>query len=81
VSGANGAKNEKYFSDPYFLSCDISTTLGASAAVWCAPRSAAQAAGVLIRSGGGPVEPQPQGCAAPHADTAIRKLLARKEQP
>jgi hypothetical protein len=57
-----------------------STGCGASAVLWCAPRSAAQAAGVLIRSGGGPVDPQPQGCSSPRADTAIRKPLARKDQ-
>jgi hypothetical protein len=39
------------------------TACGASAVLWCAPRSAAQAAGVAIRTCGGPVNPQPQGCA------------------
>jgi hypothetical protein len=58
----------------------VSTALGASAVLWCAPRSAAQAAGVAIRSCGGPVDPRPQGCSAPCAETAIRKPLARKDQ-
>jgi hypothetical protein len=36
--------------------CDLATACGASAVLWCAPRSAAQGAGVAIRPGGGPVD-------------------------
>jgi hypothetical protein len=43
--------------DAFRVASDISTALGASIVLWCAPRSAAQAAGVAIRSGGGPLDP------------------------
>jgi hypothetical protein len=58
----------------------MSTACGAATVLWCAPRSAAQAAGVAIRAGGGLVDPQPQGCSVHVLTSPFGSRFARKDQ-